>query len=398
MAAAVEQGHRPLRKKKTRRKVDGFWMDGTFYRYVDGFRIRNDFPDFDLVESHWTSGDLKDGIQTPYIPEGEVWIDRRFRKETKFLLKVHRTEQRLKRWPYKKVRAYLNRDLPKKKPKPSKYTVRTERHGRWLYRFVRGEIIRQCFDRAFIFGGNPAVYDYVPKGEIWIDARQDPREMPYTIVHELHEHRLMTRKGLDYDAAHRLATEKEKKMRQRELKVRRKMPLKMKPFLQTAGLCGPAGLKIIADYFGREYEEQEMARLCGSTPETGTDHAPLVEGAKAIGASARGFANGTIAELRHFVLKKRLPVLVGWWAGPHRTLAEIHRDPDKDEGHYSVVYHLTDKHVYLMDPDLKRGRRRMAIRKFLEKWYDTDGPYERCRRVDRWYLVMNFDGKPIPRP
>ena len=395
MAAAVEQGRRPLRKKKTRRKVDGFWMAGTFLRYVDGFRIRNDFPDFDLVESHWTSGDLKDGIQTPYIPEGEIWIDRRFREETKFLLKVHRTEQRLKRWPYEKVRAYLNRDLPGKKPKPSRYTVRTERHGRLLYRFVRGEIIRQCFDRAFIFGGNPAVYDYVPEGEIWIDVRQDPREIPYTIFHELHEYKLMSRKGWSYDRAHRRATEKEKKMRQSEFSVRRRKPLKMKPFLQTADLCGPACLKIIAGYFGREYEEAEIAKLCETKAPYGTDHVPLVRGARALGAKAHGFANGTIAELRHFVLKKRLPVLIGWWSGPHRTVREVRQDPKKDDGHYSAVYHLTDKHIYLMNPERKRGRHRMEIRKFLDKWYDMDVG---SRRVDRWYLVMNFDGKPIRRP
>ncbi|MBI5369845.1 hypothetical protein HZA85_01455 [Candidatus Uhrbacteria bacterium] len=32
-------------------------------------------------------------------------------------------------------------------------------------------------------------------------------------------------------------------------------------FLQTAGLCGPASLKILLSYFAKTYSEEELAKL-----------------------------------------------------------------------------------------------------------------------------------------
>ena len=141
-------------------------------RYVDGFAIRNIFPDFDLVESHWSSGSVRGDLPTPFIPKDEIWVDRRFKNETRFLLEIHRLEQLKRWWPYAKVRSYLKRRLVEPGPTPP-FIVRSMRRNALTIRFVRGEIVRRCFDPGFIFGGHDLVYPkYIPAGEVWIDIRQ----------------------------------------------------------------------------------------------------------------------------------------------------------------------------------------------------------------------------------
>ncbi|MDZ4385043.1 MAG: hypothetical protein U0944_01355, partial [Candidatus Moranbacteria bacterium] len=72
-----------------------------------------------------------------------------------------------------------------------------------------GREVRAKLDPDFFLGGHNLVYGYVPKNEIWIDDAQDGREIKYTLLHELHEAKLME-KGTSYDNAHdfSLATEK----------------------------------------------------------------------------------------------------------------------------------------------------------------------------------------------
>ncbi len=174
-------------------------------RYADGFAIRSIFPDMDILESWSTTGDRRGGLPTPFVPENEIWVDRRFRKETKFLLEVHRIEQLKRGWPYAKVREYLKARLCKPGPMPA-HVIRSAKKGRLTIRYVRGELVRQHLDPCFIFGGHDLVYKYIPAHEVWIDARQDPREIKYTLLHELHERRLMA-KGWTYDKARKSASE-----------------------------------------------------------------------------------------------------------------------------------------------------------------------------------------------
>lgn len=70
----------------------------------------------------------------------------------------------------------------------------------------------------FTMGGHGYVYDYVPKDEIWIDEnlKSKPEDMEATIKHEVFEVRKMRDEGLDYDTAHELANQVEKKVRQND--------------------------------------------------------------------------------------------------------------------------------------------------------------------------------------
>jgi len=358
-------------------------------RYVDGFAIRSIFPDMDILESWSTTGDRRGGMPTPFVPEDELWIDRRFRKETKFLIEVHRIEQLKRHWPYAKVREYLKTRLCKPGPMPP-HVVRSAKKGRLTVRYVRGELVRQYLDPCFIFGGHDLVYKYVPKNEVWIDARQDPREVKYTLLHELHERKLMA-KDWTYDKAHKSATEAELRLRRTETARKRNRPLKLKPFRQREAYCGPASMKIVCAYFGRDYDEKYLGDLCGTTFEDGTDHAGMIEGAKTVGATVFAKDRGTLGDLRRFLHKQRLPVIVGWYSPTAKRKTKFVPGKDDVEDHFSVVYHVSSTHVYLMDPEVEGGRKKIRVGRFLKLWWDTDTA--KSIGVHRWFMVMRFDGK-----
>ena len=357
-------------------------------RMVDGFRIRKSFPDFDLIASDAMSVVVSDGRTHPYIPDGEVWMDRRFRREKAFLMKAHEIELKHSDQSYIKTRALMKKLLCRKGTPPN-FVVRRERRGELTILYVRGDIVRQWIDPAFIFGGHDLVYDYIPDGEVWIDIRQDPREIPFTIAHELHERSLML-KGMKYRQAHKAATDIERVLRNRKPR-RSHQPLRIKLFAQTAGYCGPASLKMAAEHFGRVYKEKEIEKLCRKhsgrrtpTSDYGTDHAELVGAAKALGAQVHHGANGTLADIRRHLREGR-PVIVGWWSKFH---SEPGDPPDMDCGHFSVIYHVTDTHVLMADPEKGACRRKLKHRTFMNVWHDTDGP--EGRRVNRWFMAIDF--------
>jgi len=49
-----------------------------------------------------------------------------------------------------------------------------------------------------------------------------------------------------------------------------KQMIKLKPFRETPGLCGPASLKMILDYYGVSVSEEDLAKVCGASKEKGT--------------------------------------------------------------------------------------------------------------------------------
>jgi hypothetical protein len=67
---------------------------------------------------------------------------------------------------------------------------------------VDGELVRDLFFIDFTEGGHDRVYDFVPRGEVWIDDDVVPGERRFILLHELHERSLMGR-GLRYAEAHR---------------------------------------------------------------------------------------------------------------------------------------------------------------------------------------------------
>jgi len=160
-------------------------------------------------------------------------------------------------------------------------------------------------------------------------------------------------------------------------------------------------------HHGKRLSKKKLNELCGMT-EDGIDHEPLAIGATKTGAHAFAKAEGTLSELRHF-LKEGYPVIVGWWSiqpdeakmgyGPFDPKWDRDTREEWDCGHYSVLWRMNEKSVWLMDPQLfkkngklvRGGIRRFSTDDFLKMWNDTDT--NEYTEVQRWYLVVNFDGK-----
>jgi hypothetical protein len=140
-----------------------------------------------------------------------------------------------------------------------------------------------------------------------------------------------------------------------------------------------------------------LVRLSGATDD-GTDHGPLAQAARRLGADVTTSSGGSLRDLLAYT-QEGFPVIVGWWSrdpgqsafDPKWTLAQR---LEGDCGHYSVVCGVTKNRVWLMDPQWTRdgtrivGRRSFSVKSFLRNWYDTDT--SRYRRVDRWYMVARF--------
>ena len=88
-------------------------------------------------------------------------------------------------------------------------------NGKKIY-IVDGKYVRLHNDIDFLDGGHHLVYSFIPDDEIWIDDQQSPEEAYYTTIHELAENKLMEDKGMDYEAAHNIASRIEHRARQNE--------------------------------------------------------------------------------------------------------------------------------------------------------------------------------------
>jgi ABC-type bacteriocin/lantibiotic exporter with double-glycine peptidase domain len=56
-------------------------------------------------------------------------------------------------------------------------------------------------------------------------------------------------------------------------------------------MCGPACLKIVFAYFGRQVSEKQIAKACRSSSRSGTTGTNLVKGAKKFGFGAKGLTD-----------------------------------------------------------------------------------------------------------
>ncbi len=352
----------------------------TEIRFFDGFLLRYMNPDFDICL--WRE---KESVPSSrFIPKNEIWIDWRYKKEAQFLIDVMRIEAapRFRKSPYSRIRAELKRRLCLPGPIPD-FFVREQRRGELKIKYVRGEVIRRYVDPAFIFGGHDLVYGYIPKNEVWIDLTQDQREIPFTIMHELRERELMARRGLTYSEAHARAISHELVHRARRLTLDLNAPLPLIPFRQSAGLCGPASLKIALGYFGIHMPERKLAKLCRATPQYGTDHVHLMAAARRLGATVTAKEGGTVQELREIVHTERLPVIVGWYSPTDP------RRPQPDEDHFSVVAQVTDRKILLLDPEKEDGITELSISRFEKLWWDTDESAG-GGRVNRWFMKIEI--------
>lgn len=178
-------------------------------KIVDGFKIRNTLDvDFCLAG---------DRISYPYIPQGEIWLEKIYLPEKKKILAdLNKKRLLTKKYGYKKYKQITRQ--PKQKISLVNIRIKLlEKRGKLKIFLANGPLVRK-FDPFFTMGGHWLVYDYVPKNEVWIDSALLTKELKYVVIHELEELKLM-KKGKDYNVAHDFACAYEKEARRRFAKA-----------------------------------------------------------------------------------------------------------------------------------------------------------------------------------
>jgi uncharacterized protein len=137
--------------------------------------------------------------------------------------------------------------------------------------------------------------------------------------------------------------------------------IKLKYFLQSPGLCGPASLKIVFDYYGVTVAEAKIAKIAGASSKKGSDIKGLIKAAKYFGFNAFYAKESSFEDIRHYI-KKKIPVIVDWFL--------------VDDGHYSVVVGIDEKNIVLIDPAIKK-QRKMLLEDFYRVWFDFPGKFIR---------------------
>ena len=147
--------------------------------------------------------------------------------------------------------------------------------------------------------------------------------------------------------------------------------LPVKPFQETlhAGMCGPASLKMVLDYYGVEKTEKELAELCGTDPDLGTSDEEIKRAAEGLGFNVEIKNNSSFDDIQKW-LDKKIPVIVNWF-----TRGRIdHDDSEVSDGHLSVVVGLDEENIYLQDPEIG-NLRKIARDDFMKVWFDFTGKY-----------------------
>lgn len=144
--------------------------------------------------------------------------------------------------------------------------------------------------------------------------------------------------------------------------------LAVSPFRETAGMCGPASLKMVLGYYGIEISEARLAKLCKTT-RLGTSAEGIKRAAVRLGCKVEIKDHSSFSDIRRW-LDKRVPVIVDWFT---RGRAD-YDDADIADGHYSVVVGLDKEFIHLQDPELGHARR-IKREDFMVVWFDFKGKH-----------------------
>ena len=182
--------------------------------YVNGYWIRKN------LDKAFTNFGYN--FHFDFIPKGEFWIDwENGKKEAKYFIdsflaiqcaledgksyeqavkeadKFEQRERSKSKFLKKLKKLNTKKEILKKIHKKRLFKEYTQNIQIWI---VRGDLVRSLFHLDFTQGGHDLVYNFIPKNEVWIDDDIYRKEIPFVLIHELHERRLML-KGWSYDDA-----------------------------------------------------------------------------------------------------------------------------------------------------------------------------------------------------
>ena len=132
--------------------------------------------------------------------------------------------------------------------------------------------------------------------------------------------------------------------------------------------CGPTCLAMVLDFFGKDYERDDLLELCDTQPKKGTDNKALVAAAHAHGLCAHESENASLLNLKQH-LHEKAAVIVNYF------------NPRSNVGHFAVVQGLDDTHVYLSDPKNGDGYS-LHHDMFLSLWHNH------TKTLEAWMVVI----------
>ena len=134
-------------------------------------------------------------------------------------------------------------------------------------------------------------------------------------------------------------------------------------------MCGPASLKMVLGYYGVDKTEAELAKLCGTDSNLGTNDIGIKKAAESLGFNVAIHNKSTFDDIQKW-LNQKVPVIVNWFTRG-RVDYDVAEVPD---GHLSVVVGLDNENVYLQDPEIG-GLRTINRDDFMKVWFDFTSEY-----------------------
>ncbi len=131
--------------------------------------------------------------------------------------------------------------------------------------------------------------------------------------------------------------------------------IKLKPFKQSRGYCGPACLKMVLSAYGITKSEKYLAELTKSSRITGCSEENILKAAVTFGFSGYIKKDSSIKEIQKLI-NNGIPVIVDWFS-------------PEQAGHYSVVVGFEKDKIQLADPHFGKVKKH-KIDWFEERWFD----------------------------
>lgn len=206
-----------------------------------------------IVNGYWIRRNLEDDFtnyaqhyQFNFIPKKEFWIDIESskRKESKYYIQSMLIMNKLMAEGISRKKAIkIANEMEEIERKKSKIVQRLGKekedqlntikkvHKKFLKRLsfngikvwlVKGDLVRALFYPDFTQGGHEFVYSFIPPGEVWLDDDLYKKEIPFVLIHELHERRLMSQ-GDKYDPSHEESNKIEYSCRQNPKEIEKQL-------------------------------------------------------------------------------------------------------------------------------------------------------------------------------
>jgi len=156
--------------------------------------------------------------------------------------------------------------------------------------------------------------------------------------------------------------------------------LKLKPFKQSYGFCGPACFKMVMDYYGVERSEMYWGKLTAMKirngkidRDAGCSDDKFIKAIRKIGFNGFCKDNSSIAEVKKFIAKG-MPVIVNWFS------------PEQG-AHFSIVVGFEKDKIILADLYLGKLRK-LPLETFKDRWFDHM-PYP-IKSLKQFYWVRRI--------